>query len=688
MAAPDAPQSLSDLLSSEDPASSFAKRNEATTAICRRELTRAYASQVDIKQADKKEDIPLGPFPILHTSDLFSFDQIWQQLDTRNKVLMPYISKRINALAANAAVASTSTPEDLMDAPVVSSDDGEQDEHDGILRDDEGNVDDDGDDKENREDCGMLDPSNHDQADESDAPAGDNSNKSNGATPKRERRVHFSIEENDKDEKPSRKNQGNAPSSSGGVEDGFFSFADMEAFADDAEMLANQGKLIASDDDEDDDDGDGDGDEDEGEDGIDKRADGDDDDNDEFDIDGASTKDKHNFLYSDFFDPVDEADAGESEIYASQAAARRRALLLDEAEENDEKDEVDIGNEDEKEVDEEETNLQKRRAKMRKAIEAIEDANVSAKPWMLRGEVSAASRPKDSLLDTELSHDVSGAPKSFVSSEMNEDLEDVIKQRIVDGLFDDVVMALPDEYEANKKGEKKELPEISQEKPTESLADVYEREYNEEQEEKKKQMLASQSVERNEDKPETEEQKEVNDLFSKLAKKLDALTSLHFKPTEQDEKEIEVKSNVKAISKEEAIPDAVSDGNLLAPREVFSVDDKKAKGEREKSKDERRANRRRNKTKGKKSKVMDEAAKNAKTQADPVLADKRRAENALARRGKKAKNTDGDASGSRRSKEVDASFAKAAMRARLLSSKQGEPEKKGKSSMSASQLTL
>lgn len=290
------------------------------------------------------------------------------------------------------------------------------------------------------------------------------------------------------------------------------------------------------------------------------------------------------------------------------------------------------------------TPFQKAALAARREMEAMESASVESRPWHLRGEVSAFSRPKDSLLEEEhtMQHDLAARPRSVIMDvDMNETLETMIKQRIVDGLFDDITPSLPPEYAKNKrKDDKDDLPEVSQEQSKEGLGELYAREYSEqqqhEQEERARSAAASKSSlvekQRSGDELLTDAQQTVNRLYSKLADKLDALASLHFTPTssmglgDDDNKDMVVKQVKKAVTAEEVIPEGTSDADVLTAHEVFSAQRNATKNEDERTKGERKARRRANKARAKKK----SAALHARASSDAFHsgkeADRRRAE--------------------------------------------------------------
>lgn len=611
----------------------FLARDRAISNLCRAVMRDAYLEQsaaefgagmIDREFAPQrrgKKLPPLGPLMRLEAGEDFDCEQLWEEVELRNRPLTAYMHRAIRTQVAleQERHLKERQGEKATATEVVGVKDS-RDIDDSAARDpvhltggtddviDNGGVNGstvanglvDGDASDSSDDDGNLETVERDSSSQ--------------------KRVRF--EDDVGDDKDTRNADDQVD-----LEDGFLNIADMEAFADEAEHLALQGKLIASDDEE--------------EAAI--RANDSDPDADEDGIVGRPRVKNANarIRYEDFFDPPQEDD-----LSGEAARALRRAEMFD-------------GGSDESSDDEQEpTPLETSRAKMRATIEAIEEANTGKKPWQLRGEVVAHARPKDSLLDADLEHDIAARPRLIVTPETTESVEELIRQRIFDRLYDDVVSILPVEYEEAKRKKKKDAPEVSQEKAGEGLGDLYAREFVEQREKVSKAADAAGLVKKDEDPAETVEQVEVNKLYKRLCIKLDSLASLHFTPsTPKASEEMEVKPNAPALAAEEAIPEAVSDGALLAPREVHVADKKELQGEVETTTEERRRRRRSKKRQISNQNQAHAASERAQELADPVLGEKRRAERALERRGKKTKKIK-NVGGGRDKKEKSGDFSK------------------------------
>jgi U3 small nucleolar RNA-associated protein MPP10 len=201
-------------------------------------------------------------------------------------------------------------------------------------------------------------------------------------------------------------------------------------------------------------------------------------------------------------------------------------------------------------------------ARLELQTELLEQELLAEKPWQMRGETSGTARPTESLLDSTPEFEVATKQAPLVTVERTMNLEEIIKKRILNEDWDDVVpRELPDVAWNKKRGE---LPEVSQEKSKLGLGELYEREYM-----KKALGYDAEAVEK-----ETEEEKvanEIKGLFANLCSKLDALSNYHFAPRPVAD-EAEVRAVAKpAIAMEEVLPLHFSDARGVAPEEVYGA---------------------------------------------------------------------------------------------------------------------
>eukprot|EP00471_Norrisiella_sphaerica_P001578 CAMPEP_0184484606 /NCGR_PEP_ID=MMETSP0113_2-20130426/6305_1 /TAXON_ID=91329 /ORGANISM="Norrisiella sphaerica, Strain BC52" /LENGTH=346 /DNA_ID=CAMNT_0026865669 /DNA_START=720 /DNA_END=1760 /DNA_ORIENTATION=+ len=198
---------------------------------------------------------------------------------------------------------------------------------------------------------------------------------------------------------------------------------------------------------------------------------------------------------------------------------------------------------------------EQQKRQMREQIENLEKKIVQPREWILSGEVDSARRPSDSLLETDLDFLMAQRLPEPITEETTLELEDLIKQRIINEVWDDV----------ERKDPPKETPfkpkkELSTEKSNVGLAELYEREYV---------AKATGQEDDHELKAElSEAHTEIARLMAELNYKLDALSNFHFTPKPHIE-ELKVVTKAPAIAMEEVLPMAVSKEETVAPQEEF-----------------------------------------------------------------------------------------------------------------------
>ena len=312
--------------------------------------------------------------------------------------------------------------------------------------------------------------------------------------------------------------------------------------------------LLTDGDDEEDEDGEEEGEDDndeeeEEEDDDDEDEEGEEEDDDEEDEEGEEEEDDDDEEEEEDEgeeDEEEEADEG-MEGDAAEATAGRVAQ--------------DLFAEEEQEAPSSMSRYEQHQAELAEEIARYEDENVREKDWVLMGEASTRQRPVNSLLEEDLEFERTAKAAPVQTHEHGEGIEAMIKRRILDRHYDDVVRqreleALP--FAASS------MLELSDTKSAKSLAELYEEEYQ-----------AARGEEAGDGAPRSEADVKLDNDHAALAadmdtlfSKLDALSNAHYTP-KAPKAAIQTVSNTPSMAIESALPTTMSAGSMLAPEEVY-----------------------------------------------------------------------------------------------------------------------
>lgn len=207
---------------------------------------------------------------------------------------------------------------------------------------------------------------------------------------------------------------------------------------------------------------------------------------------------------------------------------------------------------------------EKRQAALQAEMAALEAENVGFKDWELGGEASATSRPKDAALEVDMDfiHSLKSAP--LATAEHQEDLDDLIRRRILAEEWNDVprrvALGDPRDFLPSK------LAQLSDQKSQQSLAELYEQEYT--------QATAGG------DKPTSEadaklavEHEQLTTLIESVFSQLDRLSNAHYTPRPADVRAGQVTAaptgGIASMATEQALPEVANGATQQAPHEVY-----------------------------------------------------------------------------------------------------------------------
>ncbi|EGD78371.1 hypothetical protein PTSG_09438 [Salpingoeca rosetta] len=302
-----------------------------------------------------------------------------------------------------------------------------------------------------------------------------------------------------------------------------------------------------------------------------------------FDDEGAALEDEEEDEGDE--EDVDKAGTGEDEHESDTDA---KALGLDDDDDDEFEgmtdDDDDMSGDEELTIEDlkKMTSFQRHQHEIKKQIQELEQENVAEKTWQMSGEADARVRPENSLLEEFLEYDHVTAPPPPMTEEQTEKLEDVIKQRIVDNIFDDVERR----FEEDLENEQKQLPDVLKEKSKLSLAEVYEQDFLE-----ATQGAVTSAAERRVQR----QHKAVKQLMMSIEDELNALTNAHYLPMRPKE-DLSISTSAPVVTMEDVTPTAVGANEQKAPEEVAKKE-LVAIGEEEATDTDRKRERRKKKKK-------------------------------------------------------------------------------------------
>ena len=112
-----------------------------------------------------------------------------------------------------------------------------------------------------------------------------------------------------------------------------------------------------------------------------------------------------------------------------------------------------------------------RQERLKAKISELESEALAPKSWQMMGESKATLRPENALLEEDLVYEHTTRQAPVITEETTRTLEDIIRQRVKDQAFDDVVRKIKPVLDPNEY--KKQLV-LDQEKSKFSLAEIYE----------------------------------------------------------------------------------------------------------------------------------------------------------------------------------------------------------------------
>ena len=293
--------------------------------------------------------------------------------------------------------------------------------------------------------------------------------------------------------------------------------------------------------------------------------------------------------YADFFEPPPRAltkssrcralpktqplpQANEDDIQRTISVVRRDLFENDRSNPSDSEDDVSAALPGSQNL----SSHQKRQAAISAQIRELEAANVAKRDWTLSGEARAAERPINSLLEEDLDFERVGKPVTVVTKEVSEDIEALVKRRILAREFDEVIRRRPG-LVTQTPDFRRGRTELDDTRDKRGLGELYEEEHLRAIDplghpDKRNERLKKQHA-------------EMERLWKDVSSKLDALSSFNYRP-KPPEVNVTVITDVPAVRMEDARPSGVGgvgdvggSESRLAPQEVYKPGEEKVREE-------------------------------------------------------------------------------------------------------------
>ncbi|TID15594.1 putative u3 small nucleolar ribonucleoprotein mpp10 [Venturia nashicola] len=213
---------------------------------------------------------------------------------------------------------------------------------------------------------------------------------------------------------------------------------------------------------------------------------------------------------------------------------------------------------------------QKRQAAVLAEIRKLEAQSVAKRTWTMSGEARAADRPQNSLLEEDLEFERGGKPTPVITQEISEEIEQLIKRRILASEFDEIRRRRPDEILNTARRGRVDM-EVQDTKSKQGLAEIYEEEHLRKND--------PSFVEVRDEKLKAEH-RDIENAWKEISSKLDSLSSLHYRPKPLD-LNVQIRTDAPVVSMEDARPSGIGSGDVggttgqLAPQEVYKPGEEK-----------------------------------------------------------------------------------------------------------------